>query len=184
MNEGLGLDLMDSSATDFAKVMAAAFATGTPGTEVTAPDGSKMRVEASNDPGVERMMRGDSEEGPWQMRLYKTLPSRPEGYPAYPFIANECFCLMEFANDKVMLVWWGRSGAEGVSQQMIAQSEQEGWTAAAANDGELAEAQQQFGVLGGGNLSERRFVKDGRVRSIVNGTFGPIAYASLIEGAG
>jgi hypothetical protein len=139
-----------------------------------------MRVEASQEAGVERTMRGDSEEGPWQMRLYKAMPSAPAGYHLeYPFIANECFCLMEFANHKAMLVWWGRNGAEKIGQEMIEQSERAGWTATEKDD-QLTQAHEQMGFMGGG-LEEHRFEKGGRLRSIVNGTFGPIAYASLIE---
>jgi hypothetical protein len=169
----------DLAASDFAKVMAAAFTSGAPGTEVTAPDGSVMKVEASDDPGVERVMRGDSEDGPWQMRLYKALPAAPAGYPEYPFLANECFCLMEFASQKAMLVWWGRGGADKIGQEMIQQSENTGWSPAEKDD-QVTQAHEQLGFMAGG-VEEHRFRKDGRVRSIVNGTFGPIAYASMIE---
>jgi hypothetical protein len=166
---------------EFAKVMAAAFSGGAPGTEIAAPDGSRMRVEQPDQPGVERMLRGGSEEGEWSMRLYKATPQRPEGFPEdMPFLVNEAFCVMQFSNDKTMLVWWGMRGADRIGKELAAQSEANGW-AHTGTDEVASDIQTQLNAMGIKQEGETNLQKGNRVRSIMSSSFGPVAFASLSE---
>ena len=172
---------MKSEYMEFAKVMAAAFSGGAPGTEIAAPDGTRMRVEHPDQPGVERMLRGGSEEGEWSLRLYKAAAQRPDGFSdELPFLPNEAFCVMQFADAKVMLVWWGLRGAEQVGRVMANQSEAAGWTPL-PSDALPGEVQSQLTAMGIKQENEVHLKKGDRVRHIMHSSFGPVSFASLTE---
>lgn len=158
----------DPKTAGFMRALAAAFTGGAPGTEVVDPDGSVVRIEAPDAPGVERVMRGETEDGPYVLRVYNALAVMPNQYPAaYPFIPGVTFTIMEAA-ERSMIIWIGMGGAHELAEAAIKQSLADGWS--------------EFEAAGEPELPQgRAFRKNGRRRSIAFSSAGPMGFATLWE---
>ena len=152
----------------FMKALAAAFTSGEPGTEINEPDGTRIVVDAPDAPGVARVLRGESDDGPWKLRVYNPAPTVPPEFPDdHPFIPDAMFTLMN-AGERMMMTWIGFGGPAGLADTAIAQSLGNGWVEEPATPRD-------------GMPNLRQFRRGGRVRSIFHATAGPMGYATLWE---
>ena len=159
----------DPKAQGFMKALAAAFTGGEPGTEVVDPDGSVVKIEAPDAPGVERLMRGTTTEGPYVLRVYNAQASKPDQYPSFPFIPGVMFTIMESA-DRAMVIWVGMGGASGFADSAIQQTLADGWTEYDAPPDPAMPA-------------GKAYRKDNRRRVIAHSSAGPMGFATLWESA-
>ena len=158
----------DPKSQSFMKALAAAFTGGAPGTEIVDPDGSVLRIDEPDAPGVERVMRGTTAEGPYVLRVYNALDAKPDQYPpTYPFIPGVMFTIMESA-DRSMVIWVGMGGASKFADAAIEQTRADGW--------------QEYDAPPDPSMpAGKAFRKDGRRRAIAHSSAGPMGFATLWE---
>jgi len=151
----------------FMKALAAAFTSGTPGTEIKDPDGTIIRIQEPDGPGVARVLEGEGAEGPWKLRLYEPLASRPAQFPVdYPFVEG-AMCAFMTSGPRNMMTWVGGNAAE-YANSAAAESLATGWT-------------EEVAMPTPGMPDQRRFRKEGRIRAVFHQAAGPAGFATLWE---
>ena len=149
------------------KALAAAFTSGSPGTEVKDPDGTTIKVLAPDAPGVARVLEGESEEGPWKLRLYEPLSARPAQFPAdCPFVPD-AMCAVMSSGERRMMTWVGGNVAQ-YAQRAADECMASGWN-------------EEPALPTPGMPNHRRFRKADRVRAVFHQAAGPAGFATLWE---
>lgn len=91
------------------------------------PDGSKLRVERSEEPGVKAILRHEPDTG-FEARVFDVMQVAPPAFPSYlPFIAGVPAMVGSDAGEKRFANWFGVSDRDGTLAMIAAHSERAGW---------------------------------------------------------
>lgn len=96
---------------------------------VDMPDGSKLRVERTDEAGVKAILRHEPDTG-FEARVFEPMQTAVASYPSYlPFMAGVPSMVGSDAGEKRFANWFGIKDREGTLAALIAHSERAGWSA-------------------------------------------------------
>ncbi|NIM50064.1 MAG: hypothetical protein GTN62_06975 [Gemmatimonadales bacterium] len=127
------MDATPEQLTRFQVFMKAVMEAADQGGEVTAPDGSRLRIAKHPEPGVElRVEPSSGDPAGLNMTLWEPAGERPDGYPAdAPFIPDVAVYVTSWTYEGESLSqvqWQDVDDAAVLMQQVIEKSLAEGWS--------------------------------------------------------
>ena len=139
---------------------------------VDMPDGTKVRVQRSDEPGVRAVMRGESDG--FEGRMFDAAETTPASYPSYlPFVAGTPAVVGSMRGESRFATWFGSLDVDSTLAMLVAHSERGGWVQAPSKAPPIP--------LPG--LKTVTFRKGGFERVLLVGAFGGFGTASLIDKA-
>lgn len=135
------------------------------------PDGTKLRVERTQEPGVKAVLRHEPDTG-FAARVFEPLQTAPVSYPSYlPFVAGVPAMVGSDSGEKRFANWFGIRDRESTLAMLTAHSERAGWA--------LIETKTESTPLG--EVKTAHFSKGSFRRIVMTGGIAMFGFATLVD---